>query len=106
LGTGGVFVLAMAIVGDLVSPRERGRYQGYVQGTFALASVAGPIVGGSLVGHVGWRSIFYANLPLGLVALGVSPWTLPFPHPPTSAGRNRSTTWAPGSSQERSASPC
>src|SRR5215510_15399685 len=68
LGTGGVFVLAMAIVGDLVSPRERGRYQGYVQGTFALASVAGPIVGGSLVDHVGCRSIFYANLPLGLIA--------------------------------------
>ena len=80
LGTGGVFVLAMAIVGDLVSPRERGRYQGYVQGTFALASVAGPIVGGSLVDHVGWRSIFYANLPLGLIAFGVSAWTLRVPH--------------------------
>jgi EmrB/QacA subfamily drug resistance transporter len=80
LGTGGIFVLAMAIVGDLVSPRERGRYQGYLQGTFALASVAGPIVGGSLVDHVGWRSIFYINLPLGLIALGVSAWALRIPH--------------------------
>lgn len=82
LGTGGIFVLAMAIVGDLVSPRERGRYQGYIQGTFVLASVAGPVVGGFLVDHVGWRSIFYVNLPLGLIALGVSSWALRIPHTP------------------------
>jgi EmrB/QacA subfamily drug resistance transporter len=82
LGTGGMFVLAMAIVGDLVSPRERGRYQGYIQATFALASVAGPLVGGFLVDHVGWRSIFYVNLPLGLIALGVTASALHIPHTP------------------------
>ena len=71
LGAGGLFTLAMAIVGDLVSPRERGRYQGYIQAMFALASVAGPIVGGSIVDHLSWRWIFYLNLPIGALALGV-----------------------------------
>src|SRR5712692_4405654 len=71
LGAGGLFTLAMAIVGDLVSPRERGRYQGYIQAMFALASVAGPIVGGSIVDHLSWRWIFYVNLPIGALALGV-----------------------------------
>ncbi|HEX6513360.1 MAG TPA: MDR family MFS transporter [Chloroflexota bacterium] len=71
LGAGGLFTLAMAIVGDLVSPRERGRYQGYIQAMFALASVAGPLIGGSIVDHLSWRWIFYVNLPIGIVALSV-----------------------------------
>lgn len=72
LGAGGLFTLAMAIVGDLVSPRERGRYQGYIQAMFALASIAGPLIGGSIIDHLSWRWVFYVNLPVGLIALAVT----------------------------------
>src|SRR6266536_1357574 len=63
--------LAMATVGDIVSPRERGRYQGYIQTVFVLASVAGPLLGGLFVDHLSWRWAFYANLPIGAVALAL-----------------------------------
>ncbi len=66
---GGLMTLAMAAVGDLVSPRERGRYQGYIVATFAVATAAGPLIGGLLVQHASWRWVFYVNLPLGLLAL-------------------------------------
>ena len=66
---GGLMSLAMAAVGDLVSPRERARYQGYIAATFAVATIAGPLAGGLLVEHVSWRWVFYLNLPLGLAAL-------------------------------------
>ena len=79
LGAGGLFTLAMAIVGELVAPRERGRYQGYIQAMFALASVAGPLIGGSIVDHASWRWLFYVNLPLGAVALAVIRVTLQVP---------------------------
>src|SRR5262245_33597928 len=69
LAAGGLMTLAMALVGDLVSARERGRYQGYVQATFLGAAIAGPLVGGLLVDHLSWRWVFYVNVPLGIVSL-------------------------------------
>src|SRR4051812_2920354 len=66
---GGLMSLAMAAVGDLVSPRERGRYQGHIVAVFAVATVAGPLIGGLLVDHASWRWVFYVNLPIGLLAL-------------------------------------
>src|SRR3954468_23419388 len=79
LGAGGLMTLAMAIVADLVPPRERGRYQGYVQMVFVLASVAGPLLGGLLAGGLSWRWVFYVNLPIGAAALLVIAATLQAP---------------------------
>jgi EmrB/QacA subfamily drug resistance transporter len=69
VAAGGLMTLAMAAVGDLVSPRERARYQGYIAAAFAIATVAGPLVGGVIVEHATWRWVFYVNLPIGLAAL-------------------------------------
>src|SRR3954452_1699497 len=77
LGAGGRIVLTQATIGDIVPPRERGRYQGIFGGVFGLASVAGPLLGGLIVEHVSWRWVFYVNLPIGLVALVVLAVTLP-----------------------------
>jgi EmrB/QacA subfamily drug resistance transporter len=71
IGGGGLMVTIMAVVGDLFSPRERGRYQGLFGGIFGLSTVLGPLIGGFFVEHLTWRWIFYVNLPLGLVALAV-----------------------------------
>jgi len=76
---GGLMTLAMASVGDLVSPRERGRYQGYIAAAFAVATIVGPLLGGALVQGVSWRWVFYVNLPLGAVALVALRRTLPAP---------------------------
>jgi EmrB/QacA subfamily drug resistance transporter len=76
---GGLMTLAMAAVGDLVSPRERGRYQGYIAAAFAVATVVGPIIGGVLVEHASWRWVFYVNLPLGIAALAGLHARLPAP---------------------------
>jgi EmrB/QacA subfamily drug resistance transporter len=76
---GGLMTLAMAAVGDLVAPRERGRYQGYIAATFAVVTIVGPLLGGALVDHASWRWVFLVNLPLGAAALvGLALW-LPAP---------------------------
>jgi EmrB/QacA subfamily drug resistance transporter len=68
LGAGGLMVGAMAIIGDLVPPRERGKYQGQMAGIMALAMIAGPLVGGLITDHANWRWAFFVNVPVGIVA--------------------------------------
>lgn len=76
IGAGGIFTLTMTIMGDVMSPRERGKYQGYMMSVFAGSLVAGPLIGGLLVDHANWRWIFYMNLPFGFAALWLSRKTL------------------------------
>jgi EmrB/QacA subfamily drug resistance transporter len=71
LGGGGLFVITIAVVGDIFPPRERGRYQGYFGGVFGVSTVLGPLLGGFFVDNLSWRWIFYVNLPIGLIALAV-----------------------------------
>jgi MFS family permease len=71
LGAGGLFSLALSIVGVVILPRYRGRYQGYFGAVFGVASIAGSLVGGFLVDQASWRWVFYVNLPIGVVALAV-----------------------------------
>ena len=71
LGGGGLMVLAMAVIADVVPPRDRGRYQGVIGAVFGVSSVVGPLLGGFLVDNLNWRWVFYVNLPVGIVALFV-----------------------------------
>ena len=86
VGAGGLMSLALAIIGDIVPPRERSRYQGFFMAVFGTSSVLGPVIGGflagqdSLLGITGWRWIFYINVPLGLLAFVVVMRVLHLPH--------------------------
>jgi EmrB/QacA subfamily drug resistance transporter len=77
LGGGGLIVITIAVIGDLIPPRERGRYQGFFGAVFGVATIVGPLVGGFLVDHLSWRWIFYINLPVGILALVVIAAVLP-----------------------------
>lgn len=79
LGGGGLMALAFAVVGDIIPPRERGRYQGYFGVVFGVSSVAGPLLGGWFTDGPGWRWIFWINIPIGFAALVVTSYALRMP---------------------------
>jgi EmrB/QacA subfamily drug resistance transporter len=83
LGGGGLMVLSMALVGDIVPPRDRGRYQGLFGAVFGATSVLGPLLGGLFTEHLSWRWVFYVNLPVGVVALAVIAAVLHIPRKAT-----------------------
>jgi len=72
IGGGGLFSLSFAIIGDIVPPRERGRYVGFITSIFTVSSVIGPLIGGFIVDHTSWRWIFLVNLPIGVIALVIT----------------------------------
>jgi len=80
LGGGGLMSLALAVIGDIIPPRERGRYQGYFAAVFGTSSVLGPVMGGFFADGPGWQWIFFMNVPIGLVALVVTSAALKMPH--------------------------
>src|SRR3954451_2950243 len=77
VGAGSLFPVALAVIGDLFSPAERGKYQGLFGAVFGVAFVAGPLIGGWLTENLSWHWIFYVNIPIGIVALAVIQRLLP-----------------------------
>ena len=71
IGAGGLIVTTMAVVGDIIPPRDRGKYQGFFGAVFGVSTVIGPLLGGFFVDNLSWRWIFYVNIPVGLAALAV-----------------------------------
>lgn len=98
LGAGGLMALTFVIIGDIVPPRERGRYQGYFGAVWGLSSVAGPLLGGyfsdhgQILGVAGWRWIFYINIPFAIASYSLH---LRFYIFLRLSGNTRSITWAP-----------
>lgn len=90
IGGGGLMAIALAIIGDVIPPRERGRYQGYFGAVFGVSSVAGPLIGGWLTDAINWRWIFYINLPIGIAALFITSAALQMP----TIRRERKVDWA------------
>jgi EmrB/QacA subfamily drug resistance transporter len=80
LGGGGLMAVAQAIIGDVVSPRDRGKYQGILGSVFAFASVIGPLLGGYITDNLSWRWVFYVNVPVGIIALIITSWALNLPY--------------------------
>jgi EmrB/QacA subfamily drug resistance transporter len=85
IGAGAIFPISLAIIGDLFTPRERGRYQGLFGAVFGIASVLGPLIGGFLTDNISWHWVFYVNMPLGAVSIYIAWRYLPSVHgePPT-----------------------
>src|SRR6185312_1792022 len=77
IGAGGLMSMAIAIIGDLFTPRERAKWQGVTGAVFGLAFIVGPTAGGYITDHLSWRWVFYVNMPIGIIALGVLIFLMP-----------------------------
>src|SRR5271169_1144582 len=77
IGAGAMMVNAMAVIGDIFTPQERGRYQGFMGGIFGLATIIGPFLGGWITDHYSWHWIFYINVPIGILAIAVLASSMP-----------------------------
>lgn len=82
LGAGALFPISLAVIGDIFTPRERGRYQGFFGAVFGLSFLVGPFIGGWITDNISWRWVFYVNMPIGLASLAVVAIVLPNFHPP------------------------